>query len=154
MREEMKLLTLCGWDKMTTICNLLSLPNTPFFQTTQISLQFAPNGSVNYKSKLVQAIAGYREDTKPLPESGVIQANGVYMSLSDWLSWLFTVLGKYIHAEKNATVWAHEGCFHPHIWKWAIPTPTGWVGARDGFAIFCKIPISNHSGCGMTGLSS
>ena len=48
---------------MTTICNLQSFPNTPFFQTTQISLQFAPNGSVNYKSKLVQAMAGYREDT-------------------------------------------------------------------------------------------
>ena len=68
---------------MTTICNSQSFPNTPFFQTTQISLQFAPNGSVNYKSKLVQAMAGYREDTiyKPLPESGVI--NGAYMSLSD-----------------------------------------------------------------------
>ena len=43
-------------------------------------------GAVNYKSKLVQAMAWHREDTKPLPESVVIQANGVYMSLSDWLS--------------------------------------------------------------------
>ena len=50
-----------------------------------------------------------RETTKPLPESVVIQANGAYMSLSDWLSWLLHVLGRYIHTEKNGTVWAHEG---------------------------------------------
>ena len=61
-------------------------------------------------------MAWHGEDTKPLPESVVIQANGAYMSLSDWLSWLLHVLGKYIHTEKNGTVWAHEGYFHPHSW--------------------------------------
>ena len=102
----MKLLTRWGWDKMTIIC--ISFPNT-CFQTTKKSLQFVLKGAVNYKSKLVQALAWHREDTKPLPESVVIQANGAYMSLSDWLSWLLHVLDRYIHTEKNGTVWAHEG---------------------------------------------
>ena len=61
---------------MTTIC--ISFPNT-LFQTTKKSLQFVPNGAVNYKSKLVQAMAWHREDTKPIPL--VIQANGAHMSL-------------------------------------------------------------------------
>ena len=65
---------------MTTIC--ISFRNT-FCQTTKTSLQFVPKGVVNYKSKLVQAMAWHREDTKPLPGSVVIQANGAYMSLSD-----------------------------------------------------------------------
>ena len=65
---------------MTTIC--ISFPNT-FCQTTKKSLQCVPKGAVNYKSKLVQAMAWHREDTKPLPGSVVIQANGAYMSLSD-----------------------------------------------------------------------
>ena len=30
-------------------------------------------------------MAWHREDTKPLPESVVIQANGAYMRLLDWL---------------------------------------------------------------------
>ena len=111
VREEMKLLTRWGWDKMITIC--ISFPNT-FFETTKKSLQFVLKGVVNYKSKLVQAMAWHREDTKPLPESMVvIQANGAYMSLSDWLSWLLHVLGTYIHTEKNGTVWAHEGYLQP-----------------------------------------
>ena len=64
----------------------------------------------------------------------------IWVSRIDWVDY-FTVLGKYIHAEKNGTLWAHDGCFHPHIWKWAIPTPqVGWVHARDGLTIFCKIP--------------
>ena len=90
----MKLLTRWGWDKMTTIC--IWFPNN-FFQTTKKSLQFVLKVAVNYKSKLVQAMAWHREDTKPLPESVVIQANGAYMSLSDWLSWLLHVLDRYIH---------------------------------------------------------
>ena len=65
---------------MITIC--ISFLNT-FFKRLQKSLQFVPNDVVNYKSKLVQAMAWHREDTKPLPESEVIQANGAYMSLSD-----------------------------------------------------------------------
>ena len=74
----MKLLTRWGRDKMTTIC--MSFPNT-FYQTTKKSLQSVPKGAVNYKSKVVQAMTWHREDTKPLPESVVIQANGAYMSL-------------------------------------------------------------------------
>ena len=92
-------LTRWGRDKMTTIC--ISFPNT-FCQTTKKSLQFVPKGAVNYKSKLVQAMAWHREDTKPLPGSVVIQANGAYMSLSDWLNWLLHRIGKiYPRGEKT-----------------------------------------------------
>ena len=55
-----------------------------------------------------------RADSKPLPGSVVIQVNGAYMlSRIDEVDY-FTVLGKYIDAEKNGTVWAHEGYLHPH----------------------------------------
>ena len=64
---------------MATIC--ISFPNT-FFKRLK-SLQFVPKVAVNYKSKLVQAMAWYREDIKPLHESVVIQANGANMSLLD-----------------------------------------------------------------------
>ena len=96
--RKWRFLTRWGRDKMSTIC--ISFPNT-FCQTTKKSLQFVPKGAVNYKSKLVQAMTWHREDTKPLPGSVVIQANGAYMSLSDWLSWLLHRMGKYIHAEKK-----------------------------------------------------
>ena len=129
-----------------------------FFQTTKKSLQFVPKGAVNYKSKLVQAMAWHKEDTKPLPESVLIQAFCTYMSLSDWLSWL---LGKiYIHAEKNGTVWAHDGCLRPHSWKWAIPTPRVGSGRGTGWPYFVKSPLvswlssSGHFPCGpCTGFS-
>ena len=110
VREEMKLLTRWGWDKMTTIC--ISFPNT-YFQTTKNSLQFVLKGAVNHKSKLVQAMAWHREDTKPLPESVVIQANGAYMSLSDWLSWLLHVLGRYIHTGKTVLFEPTRDIFTP-----------------------------------------
>ena len=67
----------------------------------------------------------------------------IWVSRIDWVDY-FTVLGKYIHAEKNGTVWAHEGYLHPHSWKWAIPTPQ--VGLRDGLTMFCKIPIERGEG--------
>ena len=98
-------------------------------------------GAVDYRSKLVQAVAWHREDPKPLPESVVIQANGAYMSLSDWLSWLFHRIGKYIHAEKNGTGWAHEGYLHPHSWKWTIPTPRVGSGQGTGWPYFVKSPL-------------
>ena len=118
VREEMKLLTRWGWDKMTTIC--ISFPNT-FFRRLKKSLQFVLKGAVNYKSKLGQAMAWHREDTKPLPEAVVIQANGAYIWVSqiDWVDHFpgsLHVLGRYIHTEKNGTVWAHEGYLHPHSW--------------------------------------
>ena len=42
----------------------------------QKSLQFFPKGAIDYKSKLVQAMAWRRADTEPLPESAVIQFSG------------------------------------------------------------------------------
>ena len=67
-------------------------------------------------------MAWHIEDTKPLPGSVVIQANGAYMNLSDWLSWLLQVLGKYFHAKKTVlfdrtrdtfTPIAESGIFRP-----------------------------------------
>ena len=63
VREEMKLLTRWGRDKMTTIC--ISFLNT-FFQTTKKSLQFVPKSAVNYKAKLVQAMAWHSEESRPM----------------------------------------------------------------------------------------
>ena len=94
----MKLLTRWGRDKMITSC--ISFPKT-FFQTTKKSLQFVPKGAVNYKSKLVQAMAWHRENTKPLPEPAVIQADGAYMSLSDWLSWLLHRIGASLESAEE-----------------------------------------------------
>ena len=36
----------------------------------------------------------------------------IWVSRIDWVDY-FTVLGKYIHAEKNGTDWAHEGYLAP-----------------------------------------
>ena len=63
-----------------------------------------------------------------------------------------TVLGKYIDAEKNGTIWAHEGYLHPCSWKWAIPTRQVGSGRGTGWPWFVKSPIlivKNHL---MTGL--
>ena len=104
-------LTRWGRDKMTTIC--ISFPNT-FCQKTKKSLQFVPKGAVNYKSKLVQAMAWHKEDTKPLPGSVVTQVNGAYMSLSDWLSWLLHRIGKiYPCGEKKWHCLSTSGILHP-----------------------------------------
>ena len=53
----------------------------------------------------------------------------IWVSRIDWVDY-FTVLGKYVHADKNGTDWALEGYLHPHSWKWAIPTPQ--VGSGRG----------------------
>ena len=129
----MKLLTRWDWDKMTTIC--ISFPNT-FFRRLKKILQFVLKGAVNYKSKLAQAMAWHREDTKPLPESVVIQANGAYMSLSDWLSWLLHI---YPYGEKRYCL-STRGIPSPPLLIVGNSDPSGWVGARDGLTIFCKIP--------------
>ena len=59
---------------------------------------------------------------KALPESVVIQVNGAYKFLLDWLLITSSYWEMYIDAEKNGTVWAHEGYLHPHSWMCAIPT--------------------------------
>ena len=82
-----------------------------------------------------------RADSKPLPGSVVIPVNGAYMlSRIDWVDY-FTVLGKYIDAEKNGTVLAHEGYLHPHSWKWAIPTRQVGSGRGTGWPWFVKSPM-------------
>ena len=65
-----------------------------------------------------------------------------WVSRIDWVDY-FTVLGKYIHAEKNGTVWAHEGYLHPHNWKWPIPTPQVGSGRGTGWPYFVKSPIAS-----------
>ena len=103
----MKLLTHWGRDRMTTIC--ISFPNPFFFKWLKKPLQFFPKGAVNYKSKLVQAMAWQGEDTKPLSESVVIQANGAYMSLSDWLGWLLHRIGKIYPCGEKRYCLTHWG---------------------------------------------
>ena len=66
-------------------------------------------------------MAWHREDTKPLPESVVIQANGAYESLGS-IELISSPYWEDMSIRKNGTVWAHEVYLHPHSWKWAIPT--------------------------------
>ena len=65
---------------MTTIC--ISFPNT-FFKRLKHPCNLRLTVQLITNQNLVQAMAWHIEDTKPLPESVVIQANGAYMSLSD-----------------------------------------------------------------------
>ena len=67
----------------------------------------------------------------------------IWFSGVDWADY-FTVLGKYIHAERNGTVWAHEGYLHPHSLKWAIPTPQVGSGRGTGWPYFVKSPLVTH----------
>ena len=87
-------------------------------------------------------MAWHREDTKPLPESVVIQANGAYLSLSDWWSWLLHVLRRYIHTEKTVLFEHTRDTFTPLAESGQF-RPSGWVGVRDRLTIFCKIPITS-----------
>ena len=73
-------------------------------------------------------------DFNALPESVVIQVNGAYKFLLDWLLITSSYWEMYIDAEKNGTVWAHEGYLHPHSWM------SGWFGSREGLTIFYRIP--------------
>ena len=65
----------------------------------------------------------------------------ICVSRIDWVDY-FTVLGKYIDAEKNGTVWAHEGYLHPHSWKWAIPTRQVGSGRGTSWPWFVKSPLA------------
>ena len=139
----MKLLTRWGRDKMTSI--YITFPNT-FYPTTKKSLQFVSNGAVNHKSKLVQAMAWHREDTKPLPESVVIQANGAYMSLSDWLSWLLHRIGKIYPCGEKRYCMSTRGIPSPYSWKLAIPTPQVGSGPISTQNI-CRRQLTIHEVC-------
>ena len=141
--SKWRFLTRWSRDKMTKFAYHFQIF---FFRRLKKSLQFVPKGAVNYKSKLVQAMAWHKEDTKPFPGSVVIQANGEYMSLSDWLSWLITspYWENISMRRKNGTVWAHEGYLHPHNWKWAIPTPQFGSGRGTGWPYIVKSPVTQQ----------
>ena len=139
VREERKLLTRWYREKMTTIC--ISFPNT-FVQTIKKSLQFVPKGAVHHKAKLVQAMAWYRDDTKPLPKSLVIWANGAYMSLSDWLRWLLHRIRKIYPCGEKRYCLSTRGIPSPHSWKWAIPNCQVGSGRGTGWPYFVKSPLT------------
>ena len=66
----------------------------------------------------------------------------IWVSRIDWDDY-FTVLGKYIHAEKRRYFWALEGYLHPHSWKWAIPTHQVGSGRETGWPCFVKSPLAH-----------
>ena len=85
-------------------------------------------------------MAWHREGTKPLPGSAVIQDIGAYKSLSDWLSWLLKRIGKIYPCGEKTVLFEHtRDTFTPEL-KVGNSDPSGWVEARDGMTIFCKIP--------------
>ena len=65
----------------------------------------------------------------------------MWVSRIDWVD-NFTVLGKYIHTAKKRYCWAHEGYFHPHNRKWAIPNPQVGSGRGTGWPYFVKSPLT------------
>ena len=65
----------------------------------------------------------------------------MWVSRIDWVD-NFTVLGKYIHTAKKRYCWAHEGYFHPHNRKWAIPNPQVGSGRGTGWPYFVKSPLA------------
>ena len=116
------------WDKMTTIC--LSFPDTPFFKRLKYHCNlFLMVQLIINQNWFRQWLGTEKTLSHYLSQGWSRPMVHIRVSPIDWVDY-FTVLGKYIHAEKNGTVWAHEGCFHPHIWKRAILTPQ--VGSGRG----------------------
>ena len=86
-------------------------------------------------------MAWYKEDTKPLPESVVIQDNGAYTSLPDWLSWLLHRIGKiYPRGEKRYCL-STRGMLSPPYLKMGNSDPSGWSGRGTGWPYFVKSPL-------------
>ena len=63
------------------------------------------------------------------------------MSLMDWLSWLLHRIGKIYPCGEKRYCLSTRGIRSPPKLKVGNSNPSGWVGARDGLTIFCKIPI-------------
>ena len=56
-----------------------SIFNESVWISIKISLKFVPKGPIDYKSALVQVMAWYRTDEKPLPESMLTQFTDAYI---------------------------------------------------------------------------
>ena len=100
-------------------------------------------GAVDYKSRLVQAMAWCRADTKRLPESVVIEVNGAHMRLSGSLSWLLhRVSGRenvqYIPRNMH-TVFALL-CFVVVIHWLIFPYPSGLLHWHCGNLTIVLVP--------------
>ena len=126
VRKEIKLLTRWGRDKMNTIS--ISFPNPFFFKRLKNHCNLFLRVQLIINQNWFRQWLG-REKTLSHYLSQWWSRLMVYLWVSriDWVDY-FTRFGKYIHAEKNGTVWAHEGYLHPHSWKWAIPKlpHVGW----------------------------
>ena len=85
-------------------------------------------------------------DTKPLPGSLVIQVNGAYMRLSDWLSWLLHRIGKMYRCGEKRYCLSTRGITSPLWLRVGNFDPPGRVGSRVGLTMICKIPIVSTSG--------
>ena len=56
-----------------------SIFNESVWISITISLEFIPNGQIDYKSALVQVMAWHRTGEKPLPESMLTQFTDAYI---------------------------------------------------------------------------
>ena len=56
-----------------------SIFNESVWISITISLKFIPKGPIDYKSALVQVMAGHWTDEKPLPESMLTQFTDAYL---------------------------------------------------------------------------
>ena len=125
---------------MTTIC--ISFPNTLFKRLKNhcnLSLTVQLIIKQNWFRQTEKTLSHYLSQwwSRPMVH--------IWVSRIDWVDY-FTVLGKYIHAEKDGTVWAHEWYLHPHSWKWTIPTPRVGSGRGTGWPYFVKSPLTGWGG--------
>ena len=137
---------LQNWVDTGPIAAQCGLSKIHFFQRNIWIL--TKGAAVDYKSKMVQAMAWRRADTKQLAESVVIEVNCAHMRLSGSLSWLLLHHEKMhrYNADKNGTGRAHEGYLHSHSWRWAIPNRQVGSGRGTGWPYFVKSPVAGEIG--------
>ena len=140
--RKLSFLTRWGRDKMTTIC--ISFPNT-FCQMTKNHCNLFPRVQLIINQNWFRQWLGTEKTLSHyLGQWWSRPMVHIWVSRIDWVDY-FTVLGKYIHAENKRYCLSTRGIPSPPKLKVDNSDPSGWVGARDGLTIFCKIPISPGS---------
>ena len=136
MREEIKLLTRWGRDKMTTIC--ISFRNIFFKRLKNHCNLFLRVQLIINQNWFRQWLGTEKTLSHYLSQWWSRPMVHIWVSLIDWVDY-FTALGKYPYGEKRYCL---SACMipSPPCLKVGNSDPSGWVGARDGLTVFCKIP--------------
>ena len=103
-------------------------------------MQFVPKGAVNYKAILVQVKAWHREDTKPLLVSDDLGQWCIYESIG-LIELITSPYWENISMQRKTVLFGNTRDTFTPIAEVGNSDPSGWVVARDGLTVFCKIPI-------------